>query len=155
MSKSTSASSSSSSGLKTLVPGPPCWCSRHTNVTMSWSDENPGRRFNRCEVHGFVSWVDKEEPSTWQKVSLLEARNQIRRYKRETTDLRATLAETNAVIESLRSSTERNDEVEIQPCGNQIGELWEGSKKTMRTMFFITWILMLITTAMIIISISK
>ncbi|CAH8371726.1 unnamed protein product [Eruca vesicaria subsp. sativa] len=155
MSKSTSASSSSSSGIKTLVSGPLCWCSRHTNVTMSWSEENPGRRFNRCEIHGFVSWVDKEEPSNWQKVSLLEARNQIRRYKRETSDFRSTIAESNAVIESLRSSTERNDDVEIRPCENQICELWDGAKKTMRTMFIITWVLMLITTSMIIISISK
>ncbi|CAH8337517.1 unnamed protein product [Eruca vesicaria subsp. sativa] len=122
---------------------------------MSWSDENPGRRFNRREIHRFVIWADKEEPSNWQKVSLLEARNQIRRYKRETSDLRSTLAEINAMIESLRSSTERNDDVEIRPCENQMFEIWNGAKKTMRTMFIIMWVLMLITTSVIIISIYK
>ncbi|XP_024007918.1 uncharacterized protein LOC112083928 [Eutrema salsugineum] len=68
--------------------GPLCHCSRPTWMSKSWTDENSGRRFFKCNVHGFLTWADKEKPNGWQKVSLLEARGQIRRLKEEIKDLR-------------------------------------------------------------------
>ncbi|KAF8111954.1 hypothetical protein N665_0070s0024 [Sinapis alba] len=52
---------------------PLCHCSRRTKKTKSWTDENPGRRFYRCQIHGFLAWADVDEASGWQKLSLLEA----------------------------------------------------------------------------------
>ncbi|CAH8357477.1 unnamed protein product [Eruca vesicaria subsp. sativa] len=135
------SSSSSSNAIKNLGGGPLCQCSRQTNVTLSWSDDNPGRRFHRCEVPGFVSWADTEEPKNWQKASLLEERNRIRCNKRETAALRATLTETNAILESLRSSAGRNEDLEIHQSYEQIFEVFRTTKKTMRTTFMITWVM--------------
>lgn len=64
------SSSSSSSVLPRSLAAPTCRCSRPTVVFVSWTDDNPGRRFNRCEVHGFVSWVDTADPTEWQKNKL-------------------------------------------------------------------------------------
>ncbi|WZZ03525.1 hypothetical protein YC2023_089446 [Brassica napus] len=36
-------------------------------MLMSWTDANPGRRFYKCEEHGFVIWADDEKPGGWQK----------------------------------------------------------------------------------------
>ncbi|KAG7576268.1 hypothetical protein ISN45_Aa03g006730 [Arabidopsis thaliana x Arabidopsis arenosa] len=61
--------------------GPICNCGKATTVTKAWTNENPGRRFFRCGVHGFINWADEEKPFGWQKVSLLEARDEIRQLK--------------------------------------------------------------------------
>ncbi|XP_018473885.2 uncharacterized protein LOC108845119 [Raphanus sativus] len=63
--------------------GPPCRCGRSTKLLKAWTDENPGRRFFCCGVHGFSSWSDAEEPHGWQMTSLLEARDQIERQRSE------------------------------------------------------------------------
>ncbi|KAF8049493.1 hypothetical protein N665_2199s0004 [Sinapis alba] len=65
-----------------------CHCSRRTKKTKSWTDKNPGRRFYRCQIHGFLAWADVDEASGWQKLSLLEARDQIRCYEMEIRQLR-------------------------------------------------------------------
>ncbi|CAH8334554.1 unnamed protein product [Eruca vesicaria subsp. sativa] len=150
MTRSTSASSSSSTAVKSSDVGPLCRCSRATKVTLSWSDDNPGRRFHRCEIHGFVSWADTEEPTNWQKESLLEARDQIRHYKREAASLRSTLAETNATIEMLRSSARGNEDVEIHPSAYQLLDMFNATKNTMRIMFIITWVLLFLATVVIV-----
>ncbi|CAH8384093.1 unnamed protein product [Eruca vesicaria subsp. sativa] len=113
-------------------------------------DDNPGRRFHRCEIHGFVSWADTEEPSNWLKESLLEARDQIRHYKREAASLRSTLAESNVIIEMLRSSARGNEDVEIHPSEYQMLDMFNATNKTMRIMFIITWVLLLLATAVIV-----
>lgn len=69
------------------VDGPFCRCGRGTVITKAWTDENPGRRFHRCQIHGFVSWADKGTQNEWQKRSLLEARDQIRRLQDEMKEL--------------------------------------------------------------------
>ncbi|VYS46901.1 unnamed protein product [Arabidopsis thaliana] len=58
--------------------GPVCSCGRATTITKAWTNENLGRRFVRCGVHGFINWADAEKPFGWQKQSLLEARDEIR-----------------------------------------------------------------------------
>uniref|UniRef100_A0A0D3AXG2 Zinc finger GRF-type domain-containing protein n=1 Tax=Brassica oleracea var. oleracea TaxID=109376 RepID=A0A0D3AXG2_BRAOL len=61
--------------------GPPCRCGRSTKLLKAWTDENPGRRFFSCSVHGFTSWFDKEDPHGWQMISLLEARDEIQQQR--------------------------------------------------------------------------
>ncbi|XP_023634312.1 uncharacterized protein LOC111829459 [Capsella rubella] len=61
--------------------GPHYNCGRVTTVAKSWTNENPGRRFFRCVVHGFINWAHEEKPNGWQKVSLLEAREEIKVLK--------------------------------------------------------------------------
>ncbi|KAF8051930.1 hypothetical protein N665_1642s0005 [Sinapis alba] len=98
MDNSLSSGSSSSTTNKldrVLGDGPMCHCSRGTKLTKSWTDANPGRRFFRCEAHGFISWADREEASGWQKVSLIEARDQIRRCNGEISRLKASITELN------------------------------------------------------------
>ncbi|CAA0233048.1 unnamed protein product [Arabidopsis thaliana] len=41
---------------------PVCSCGRATTITKAWTNENPGRRFVRCGVHGFINWADAEKP---------------------------------------------------------------------------------------------
>ncbi|XP_023639187.1 uncharacterized protein LOC111830726 [Capsella rubella] len=64
--------------------GPHCNCGRVTTVAKSWTNENPRRRFFRGVVHGFINWADEEKPNGWQKVSLLEAREEIKVLKEST-----------------------------------------------------------------------
>ncbi|AED93900.1 hypothetical protein AT5G33393 [Arabidopsis thaliana] len=61
--------------------GRSCNCGRSTTKIKSWTDDNSGRRFFRCDVHGFVSWSDVEKQCTWQKLSLLEARDELKALK--------------------------------------------------------------------------
>ncbi|CAF2071882.1 unnamed protein product [Brassica napus] len=56
-----SETSSASIGSIPSSEGPPCHCSQRTVMTVSWTDENPGRRFYKCEEHGFFLWHDKEK----------------------------------------------------------------------------------------------
>nr|GEU83477.1 zinc finger, GRF-type [Tanacetum cinerariifolium] len=54
-----------------------CFCTKRENVITSWTNENPGRRFHGCPVHGIVDWVDP--PMCHRAVNiipgLLRARN--------------------------------------------------------------------------------
>ncbi|XP_010424112.1 PREDICTED: uncharacterized protein At4g04775-like [Camelina sativa] len=71
--------SSESDANSSRIWGPLCCnCGRSTTLAKSWTNENPGRRFFKCVVHGFVKWADEEKPYGWQKVSLLEARDEIK-----------------------------------------------------------------------------
>jgi len=58
-----------------------CNCGRSTTKIKSWTDDNPERRFFRCDVLGFVSWSDDEKQCGWQKLSLLEARDELKVLK--------------------------------------------------------------------------
>ncbi|KAJ4917873.1 hypothetical protein Rs2_03423 [Raphanus sativus] len=88
------AVSQSLSSVSSLpIDGPPCHWSRRTVVVMAWTDANPGRRFYKCYIHGFFKWADMEEPHDWQKQSLLEARDQIRRLRDDKKSLYNEIAE--------------------------------------------------------------
>ncbi|XP_013708039.1 uncharacterized protein At4g04775-like [Brassica napus] len=69
--------------------GPQCYCGRKIEILKSWSDENPCRLYFRCAVHTFVAWADEETPCKWQKTSLLEARDIMRRQRDEIRQLKA------------------------------------------------------------------
>ncbi|XP_020876483.1 uncharacterized protein KIAA1211 homolog [Arabidopsis lyrata subsp. lyrata] len=90
--------------------GRSCNCGRSTTKLKSWTDENPGRRFFKCDVHGFVSWSDVEKQCNWQKLSLLEARDELKVLKES---LRAINQQKNEEIRILsRSGFNRNEEEE-------------------------------------------
>ncbi|KAG2266671.1 hypothetical protein Bca52824_073750 [Brassica carinata] len=84
--------------------GPPCNCSQPTALTMAWTEENPGRRFYKCDEHGFVVWHDKEKSCRWQKQSLLEARDKILTQAEEIKALTTALRRANAQIAALEVS---------------------------------------------------
>ncbi|CAN6908852.1 unnamed protein product [Brassica oleracea var. botrytis] len=107
-----SETSSASIGSIPSSEGPPCHCSQRTVMTVSWTDENPGRRFYKCEEHGFFLWHDKEKSCPWQKKSLLEAREKILSQREEIKALSAALRQANGQITALevsRSSGSIND----------------------------------------------
>ncbi|KAG2330122.1 hypothetical protein Bca4012_020312 [Brassica carinata] len=66
--------------------------------------ENPGRRYYKCEEHGFVVWHDKERSCRWQKKSLLEAREKTLTQTEEIKALCAALRQANAQIAALEVS---------------------------------------------------
>ncbi|CAE5977778.1 unnamed protein product [Arabidopsis arenosa] len=81
MSTQSSRSDNSNKSYGEASWGRACNCGRSTIKLKAWTDDNPGRRFYKCDVHGFVSWVDVEKQCSWQKMCLLEARDEIRRLK--------------------------------------------------------------------------
>ena len=57
--------------------------------------------FFECEEHGFFEWLDKDMYCLWQKKSLLEAREKIRRQTEEIKALRAALCRANAQVATV------------------------------------------------------
>ncbi|CAH8301317.1 unnamed protein product [Eruca vesicaria subsp. sativa] len=96
-----SQNSSSSIGSIPNSKGLPCDCSQPFELAISWSDVNPGRRYYKCEDHGFVVWHDKERSCCSQKNSLLEARDKILTQSEEIKALCAALRQANAQISAL------------------------------------------------------
>jgi len=78
-----SHNSGSDANLVSRNWGPLCNCGRATTVVKAWTNENPGRRFFKCSVHGFFNWADVEKPYGLQKVSLFKARDENRQQKEE------------------------------------------------------------------------
>ncbi|KAF8107889.1 hypothetical protein N665_0116s0094 [Sinapis alba] len=142
--------------------GPPCRCGRSTNILKSWTDENPGRRFFRCGVHGFSSWSDVEEPHGWQKISLLEAREQIQRQKHEIENLKRSIRVSNMEKSpDLTASADNfnisqgNEETSAEVKKLEIEALKSGERETMlRKLLLLSWGGFLAATA-IIITLSK
>ncbi|XP_010422589.1 PREDICTED: uncharacterized protein LOC104707851 [Camelina sativa] len=97
-----SQSSGSASNSMSRCWSPNCKCGRPSTVVKSWTNDNLGRRFYRCGVHGFVDWADEEKPYGWQKRSLLEARDEICRQKETINVLKESL--TNKKEEGVRGS---------------------------------------------------
>ncbi|XP_024011208.1 uncharacterized protein LOC112086487 [Eutrema salsugineum] len=133
--------------------GPLCHCSRPTWMSKSWTDENPGRRFFKCNVHGFLTWADKEKPNGWQKVSLLEARDQIRRLKEEIKDLREVkqqgLSATTGDSVMVKSETWKKNYEEMKKLEHEAMASKE-REKLLRQFVVLSWGGFIIVTAMII-----
>ncbi|KAG2328116.1 hypothetical protein Bca4012_037154 [Brassica carinata] len=100
----TSEQSSASIGSIPTTDGPLCHCALPSSLTISWSDDNPGRRYYKCDIHGFVVWHDKERSCGWQKKSLLEARDKILTQTEEIKALSAALRQANTQIVALEVS---------------------------------------------------
>ncbi|KAF8093510.1 hypothetical protein N665_0383s0137 [Sinapis alba] len=131
--------------------GPPCRCGRSTKILKSWTDENPGRRFFRCG-----------EPHGWQKISLLEAREQIQRQKREIENLKRTIRVSNMEKSpDLTASADNfnisqgNEETSAEVKKLEIEALKSRERETMlRKLLLLSWGGFLAATA-IIINLSK
>lgn len=129
--------------------GPMCHCRRQTTMVKSWTNDNPGRWFFRCNVHGFFRWVDEEKPHGWQKVSLLEARDQICYQKEEIKRLKdkieamntcGTLAIDSNMVENLEAEKNKLE------CEATISKERE---KLLRQFIVISWGGFIVVTAMI------
>lgn len=110
-----SSENSSASSLFTNsdIQAPLCHCSQPTERAISWTDENPGRRFFKCEEHGFIVWIDKAKLYLWQKRSLLEAREQNRRQEYEIKALREAVGKANAQLAVLDLSRSTSSDVHL------------------------------------------
>lgn len=133
------------------IDGPPCYCSRRTVLVMSWTDTNPGRRFYKCYLHGFFTWADKEEPHGWQKLSLIEARDQIRSLREDKKSLYVEIAELQRQLALQAAPEPVQHTVEEETGGNDIdNSVTSNSEKMLRQFFLISWGGFVATTAIII-----
>ncbi|CAH8357161.1 unnamed protein product [Eruca vesicaria subsp. sativa] len=133
---------------KTIAPL--CRCSKQMVCTLSWTDKNPGRRFRRCEVHGFVCWEDTEEKIEWQKASLLEESDQIRRYKKENETLKKTIIEAIDELPSLRVSDTSSPLIHITEVQQLFWHDYIDKERVLRQMFALSWVSFIIVSATII-----
>ncbi|KAF8116348.1 hypothetical protein N665_0019s0028 [Sinapis alba] len=106
-------SSSASIGSASTFTVPLCHCSQLTRICISWTDENPGRRFFKCDEHGFLEWSDKDLSCLWQKRSLLEARDKTRRQSEENQALRAAFSRVNAQLAAVEAARMNVDNVDL------------------------------------------
>ncbi|KAF8107333.1 hypothetical protein N665_0123s0024 [Sinapis alba] len=144
--------SSAASIVQNIIEeGPLCHCSRPTIKCISWSDENPGRRYFTCNVHGFVVWYDKNPGCLWQKQSLLEAREKMRRQTQELNALRDAVVQLNAEISALqlaRSTRENNDF--LNSISDMVKAQNDESEKKFRQFIVASWGGFFVTAAVIV-----
>lgn len=69
--------------------GKRCNCGLYISKTRAWTKDNPGRRFYACpnfdadtNIRGckYFKWVDKEDPTDWQRhviLGLMEDKRQL------------------------------------------------------------------------------
>ncbi|CAN7018562.1 unnamed protein product, partial [Brassica oleracea var. botrytis] len=132
-------------------------------VSKSWTNKNPGMRFYRCVVHGFISWVDTEEPAGWMKISLLEARDQIRRLENEIKMLLETNNDLNSqmarMVDSTNSVAELTESFAIKAEESKALQL-ELTKtvereRLLRQFMVISWVAFAALTAVIVTMVKK
>ncbi|WVZ64910.1 hypothetical protein U9M48_014357 [Paspalum notatum var. saurae] len=74
-----------------------CWCQMKSARWISWSDDNPGRRYYRCQRARsaadcrFYEWIDAEDPK-FLKTLLLDLRNAVSGLKKENSELKMAAA---------------------------------------------------------------
>ncbi|KAL0722536.1 hypothetical protein Bca4012_037135 [Brassica carinata] len=114
-------------------------------------DANPGRRFYKCYLHGFFKWADTEEATEWQKLSLLEARDQIRRLRDDKKSLYNEIAEFQRQLTIQATAQQVNRAVEEETDLNEINNSGFCSGDKMLCQFLIiSWGGFIVTTAIII-----
>ncbi|KAL0713002.1 hypothetical protein Bca4012_019980 [Brassica carinata] len=148
MSSTQYSSSASSFNNDSNNQGPPCHCSQSTIPFISWSDENPERHYFNCQDHGFVVWIDKEQPCLWQKRSLLEARDKIRRQSHDIKAFREALDKANAQVAALEVSRITGPRIEFLKAVEELlkQNVLESDKK-FRTFVVSSWGGFLLATA--------
>ncbi|XP_024014964.1 uncharacterized protein LOC112088862 [Eutrema salsugineum] len=153
MENSSSSANSFNDGY-TQMENPICRCRKVTTMAKSWTDENPGRKFYKCDTHGFLCWADKEKPFGWQKISLLEARDQIRQQKEQLKELNESLRACNDKdlngadsgmmnLEMFEKIAEEKRKLEIEAMASKEKE------KLLRQFIVISWGGFIVVTAMI------
>ncbi|KAG2602659.1 hypothetical protein PVAP13_5KG701000 [Panicum virgatum] len=75
-----------------------CRCGLKAPRWISWSDENPGRRYYQCRRGrsdmdcGFLMWIDPE-PTPFMKTLLLDLRDAVWRLKKDNAELQLRLGD--------------------------------------------------------------
>ncbi|KAJ4867047.1 hypothetical protein Rs2_51414 [Raphanus sativus] len=90
-----------------------CFYRLPATVVQSWTDKNPGHRFYGCPRFKprqdvgckYFCWYDVEDGTNWQRLALLEARDEIREKDRVIKQLKQTILQ-------MRSDLGKNDENE-------------------------------------------
>ncbi|CAN6984849.1 unnamed protein product [Brassica oleracea var. botrytis] len=146
---------SSSSVSSHPIDGPPYHCSWRTVLVMAWTDANPGRCFYKCYLHGFFTWDDTEEPHGWQKLSLLEARNQIHRLREDKKSIynKITELQKQLTVQATAEPAHRPAEEEIDLSTMQ-NSVYSNREKMLRQFFLISWGGCIATTAIILYSLK-
>ncbi|XP_024009367.1 uncharacterized protein At4g04775-like [Eutrema salsugineum] len=136
-----SQSSGSVSSNKLSRGGPVCKCGRSTTMLKAWTNENPGRRFFKCDAHGFVAWADEEKPYGWQKMSLLEARDEIRHNKEEIKLLKESVkALTNQAMSETTTAATSDSRIEEEKKKLEYEIMVSKEReKMMRQFIIISW----------------
>ncbi|WZZ78918.1 hypothetical protein YC2023_099490 [Brassica napus] len=121
--------------------GPVCHCSKSTSISIAWTDANPGRRFYKCDDHGFVDWSDKEPPCLWQKRSLLEARDKIRHLTEEIKNLRQALSRDSGQLGGVYISPSSTSNEALLKSIKEIviGKHIQSEKKFKQLIIFFLW----------------
>ncbi|CAH8390300.1 unnamed protein product [Eruca vesicaria subsp. sativa] len=88
-----------------------CFCASRANITQSWTDKNPGRRFY-SSPHGcdYFSWFDEEECTKWQRRVLIEARDEINRKSAVIEQLTKNISEMKRNFENKETVDDENED---------------------------------------------
>ncbi|CAN6166861.1 unnamed protein product [Urochloa humidicola] len=109
-----------------------CQCRMKAPRWMSWSDDNPGRRYYQCRRArssmdcGFFLWMDAEH-TPFMKNLLLDLRNAVRRLKKEIAEMEplnhevAVLKQENQMLEM--ENLQRMEELEALKEKTQLMEM--------------------------------
>ncbi|KAJ4894573.1 hypothetical protein Rs2_21367 [Raphanus sativus] len=97
-----------------------CFCRLDAEIRQAWTDKNPGRRFYGCpcykEKNGckYFKWFDIEDGTEWQKMALIEARDEIREQSRVIKQLNETIAELAKNLERIQQEEEIDDGIHFR-----------------------------------------
>ncbi|KAG5378214.1 hypothetical protein IGI04_026056 [Brassica rapa subsp. trilocularis] len=89
-----------------------CLCRLYAEIRQAWTNKNPGRRFYGCprykEKNGCncFKWFDVEDGTEWQKMALIEARDEIQEKSRVIEQLNQTIAELTINLERIQQEEE-------------------------------------------------
>ncbi|KAL0802004.1 hypothetical protein Bca101_057180 [Brassica carinata] len=89
-----------------------CFCRLDVEIRQAWTDKNPGRQFmawnlwqekNGCK---YFKWFDVEDGTEWQKMVLIESRDEIREQSSVIEQLNKTIAELTNTLERIQQEEE-------------------------------------------------
>ncbi|KAJ4836951.1 hypothetical protein Tsubulata_032308 [Turnera subulata] len=88
-----------------------CGCGRRSPIWYSWSDRNPGRRFNGCASSrrcGFLQWIDDEHDIRAQRL-FIGLRNRERQLVDRNKELESVIVNLKEELNDLRNLTNRHN----------------------------------------------
>ncbi|XP_010445225.1 PREDICTED: uncharacterized protein At4g04775-like [Camelina sativa] len=145
--------SSGSDPNSSRIWGPLCCnCGRATTLVKSLTNENPGRRFFKCVVHGFAKWADEEKPYGWQKVSLLEAKDEMKVLKESLKAMNVS-GSTALSHDLVNKPEEEKKKVEIEENKKLESEVMAANEreKMLRQFILLSWGGFIVVIAMILV----
>ncbi|XP_024013619.1 uncharacterized protein LOC112087834 [Eutrema salsugineum] len=153
--ENSSSSATSFNASYNQLDVPLCHCRKPTRMAQSWTDDNPGRVFFKCDTHGFSVWADKEKPFGWQKLRLIEAREQIRRQKEEIRALKTSLRETHVSLSSNSPNVDAEMFAEEKKKLEFEAMAAKEREKLLRQFVVISWGGFIVVTTMILTMVKK